>query len=140
VQDAAASILCVDDDSLYLSSIARLLGRKGYRVIPCENAARALQAFESLPRDHPDLAIVDVMMPGTDGLDLTRRIRSLTKDRIPVVLLSAVGGDAAIRRGYDSGACLYLTKPCSPEMVLEVVDRVLRSKPSAPAAPPPSPG
>lgn len=119
-----ALILCVDDDSLYLNSLSRILTRHGYRVFLCSSAARAL---ESLPEVRPDLAIIDIMMPGTDGLSLTESIRSWSKGRLPVVLLSALSSDEAYYEGHARGARTFLTKPCPGEEVLRVVDSLLEA-------------
>ena len=125
---AGATVLCVDDDSLFLSVLTRGLARNGFHVVPCE---RPQQALEALIHARPDVAIVDVMMPGIDGLELTQRIRSLSKERIPVILLSAVGGDAAVGRGLRSGARFYLTKPCPLESVVLAIRAVLRERDAA---------
>ena len=131
--DARATILCVDDDGLFLNAVTRALARKGYHVIPCETPQRALEA---LSRGRPDAAIVDVMMPGMDGLELTERIQRLSKAQVPVILLSAAGGDAAVGRGMRSGARFYLTKPCPMEHVFSAVEAVLDKRPAVPAQQP----
>ncbi|HLY08162.1 MAG TPA: response regulator [Planctomycetota bacterium] len=126
-----ALILCVDDDSLYLSSLSRTLTRHGYRVFLCTSAARALA---SLPDVRPDLAIVDIMMPGTDGLSLTESIRTWSNGRIPVVLLTALASDEAYHEGYARGAQRFLSKPCPPDVVLREVDSLLEASASGGAA------
>lgn len=118
-----ALILCVDDDALYLNSLSRTLTRQGYRVYACEDAARAMESFLQV---RPDLAIVDVMLPGVDGLDLAERIRDSTGGRVPVMMLSAVDSPAVLREAKSRGAWKYLTKPCPTRKVLEAVDSVLR--------------
>jgi DNA-binding response OmpR family regulator len=119
-----ALILCVDDDSLYLSSLSRILTRHGYRVFLCNSAARAMA---SLPDVRPDLAIIDIMLPGTDGLSLTESIRSWSNGRIPVVLLSALSSDEVYYEGHVRGAQSFLSKPCPQEEVLRVVDSILET-------------
>jgi DNA-binding response OmpR family regulator len=123
-KDRHALILCVDDDSLHLSSLSRILTRHGYRVFLCTSAARAL---ESLPDVRPDLAIIDIMLPGTDGLSLTESIRTWSKGRIPVVLLSALSSDEVYYEGHARGAQSFLSKPCPQEEVLRVVDSILET-------------
>jgi DNA-binding response OmpR family regulator len=118
-----ALILCVDDDALYLSSLTRTLTRQGYRVQACEDAARAMESFAPV---RPDLAIVDVMLPGIDGLELAERIRNSTDGRVPILMLSAVDSPAVLREAKARGAWKYLTKPCPNREVLDAVDSVLR--------------
>lgn len=113
------TILCVDDDREYLNSLSRFLKRRGYRVICHDNARRALEA---LPEMQPDLAIVDIRMPGMDGLALTRRIHERSGGKVPVVVLTGLNSSDTHRRARESGASYCLTKPCRPEDFLNVVD------------------
>jgi two-component system alkaline phosphatase synthesis response regulator PhoP len=115
-------VLCVDDDPATLRALSRLLTRRGYRVAPCRDAR---QAIEALGRDRPDLAILDIMMPGMDGLELTGRIREAPQGPIPVVLLSALDSDEAFYEGHCRGACFYMTKPWEPSRMLDVVDYLI---------------
>jgi DNA-binding response OmpR family regulator len=118
-QPEPPTVLCVDDDPEMLRSLSRLLTRHGYRARPFEDPRAALEAMaESLP----DLAILDVLMPGMDGRALARQIRSVHHDRIPLVMLSARSSSADIAAGYQDGASAYLPKPCAPERLLDVVD------------------
>jgi DNA-binding response OmpR family regulator len=112
-------ILCVDDDRGYLNSLSRFLRRRGYEVFCHESARRALQ---TLPEIRPELAIVDIKMPGMDGLTLTRRIREDFKGEVPVVVLTALDSKETYHRARESGASYCLTKPCKPEDFLNVVD------------------
>lgn len=115
----AAFVLCVDDDPRLLDSLQRLLTRSGYRVGAFTDPARAL---DSAAGRRPDLAIVDVMMPGMSGLKLAEEILAAHDGRVPVVLLSARGERWDIAEGYRHGAAYYLTKPCAPRSVLNIVD------------------
>ena len=119
LKKSAPLILCVDDDRFYLEALARILARHGYRVATFEEPERALEA---LPNVQPDLAILDVMMPGMDGLDLAQELRELTHDKLPVILLTARVSDEDIAQGYQHGASYYITKPCEPSKVLNIVD------------------
>lgn len=112
-------LLCVDDDETYLGSLARFLKRRGYEVTCHENAHRALRVLSEV---RPELAIVDIMMPGMDGLELTRRIHEDSGGTVPVVVLTALGSEETYRRARESGASYCLTKPCRPEDFLNVVD------------------
>jgi len=115
----AHTLLCVDDDRTYLNSLSRFLQRRGYEVSCHDNARRALEA---LPEIRPELAIVDIMMPGMDGLTLTRRIHEDFKGKVPVVVLTALDSKETYHRARESGASYCLTKPCKPEDFLNVVD------------------
>lgn len=113
------TVLCVDDDTPYLHSLARFLKRRGYKVYCYESARRAL---EELPKIHPQLAVVDILMPGMDGLTLTRKIHEGSKGQVPVVVLTALQSKETYHRARESGASYCLTKPCRPEDFLNVVD------------------
>jgi len=115
----APLVLCVDDDRFYLDALARILGRHGYRTAAFLEPERALEA---LPEIHPDLAMVDIMMPGMDGLALAEELRELTHDRLPIVFLTARASDRDIVTGYEHGGTYYLTKPCEPAKVINIVD------------------
>jgi DNA-binding response OmpR family regulator len=115
----AHTLLCVDDDRTYLNSLSRFLQRRGYQV-SCHDSAR--RALEALPEVRPELAIVDIMMPGMDGLALTRRIHEDFKGEVPVVILTALDSKETYHRARESGASYCLTKPCKPEDFLNVVD------------------
>lgn len=112
-------VLCVDDDSLYLKSLARSLSGHGYRVLACESARRALAAVTS---DRPAIAIIDVQMPDMDGLELTRRLAHQDGGPIPVVLVTGWPSEETTYRGFFEGARYLLEKPCEPSKILDVVD------------------
>lgn len=113
------TVLCVDDDEAYLGSLSRFLERKGYRV-SCHTSARG--TLQALSEVRPELVIVDLMMPGMDGLELARRIHDDSKGTVPVVVLTALGSEETYHRARESGASYCLTKPCRPEDFLDVVD------------------
>jgi DNA-binding response OmpR family regulator len=116
-------ILCVDDDRATLRSLSRILERHGYRVLTYTGAERALQ---ELPLLDPDLLVLDVLMPGMNGLELIDELREYRQRSVPVVLLSGWDSDDAVQAGYGHGAACYLTKPLVPEILLDVVERLLR--------------
>ena len=113
------TILCVDDDAAYLHSLARFLKRRGYKVFCFESAKEALESLRDID---PHLAVVDILMPGMDGLILTRKIHEQSKGRVPVVVLTALDSKETYHRARESGAAYCLTKPCKPEDFLNVVD------------------
>lgn len=116
------TVMCVDDDPLTLGSIARLMRRQGYRVVAYSDPELAIEAF---PAVKPDLAILDILMNGMNGLQMTEEIREIYGPRMPVVLLSALDSDREIQQGIRSGASCYLTKPYEPAVVLDTVDRLM---------------
>lgn len=114
-----SKVMCVDDDPVFLRSISRLLTRRGYRVSAFDDADRALEAVSWLK---PDVALVDIMMPGMGGLDLARKIREASHDQVPVVLVTALGTDEAYYEGHQHGARFMVEKTETPQKVLDVVD------------------
>lgn len=115
-------VLCVDDDALFLKSLVRVLRRPGYAVISCDTPEEALEAIPIL---RPDLAFIDVLMPGMNGLDLASEIREDYGEELPLVLLSARSSDREIAEGYRSGATTYITKPCEPGSILRVAEELI---------------
>ena len=114
-------ILAVDDDRNNLKMIAFLLKEEGYVVSTAEDGAMALRLADS---EHPDLVILDVMMPEMDGFEVCRRIRQ-TMD-VPIIILSAKGETADKVAGLELGADDYLPKPFEPSELLARVRAVLR--------------
>jgi len=123
-----ATVLIVDDEPIVREVVGRYLTREGHRTLEAAdgNAARGMIA-----RSDPDLVVLDVMLPGTDGLELCRWIRSTSE--LPVILLTARGEEADRIAGLELGADDYVTKPFSPRELAARVRSVLRR--STPAAP-----
>lgn len=120
--DFATRILVVDDDPGIRDSIARFLGQHGYAV----DVAAAPEPMRALlDKTRYDLIVLDVMMPGEDGLSALRR---LAQDPAapPVIMLSAVGTDVDRIVGLEIGADDYLVKPCNPRELLARIRTVLR--------------
>ncbi|GIP14957.1 heme response regulator HssR [Paenibacillus montaniterrae] len=114
-------ILVVDDDPNIQQLVSIHLSREGYQVICAESAEHALQFLEN---EQVDLAVVDVMMPGMNGYELTS---ILTQDlQIPVILLTAKGQLADKEQGFTAGSDDYIVKPFEPKELLFRVAVVLR--------------
>ena len=114
-------ILVVDDDPNILELVSIQLTQAGYTVKKASNGFEALTLIEE---DCPDLAVVDVMMPGMDGYELTKQIRSETD--IPVLLLTAKGELEDKEKGFLSGSDDYVVKPFEPKELQFRINAILR--------------
>jgi DNA-binding response OmpR family regulator len=119
-----ATILIADDEQDLRELVAYRLSRAGYGIVEARDGQEALELALNEP---PDMAVLDVMMPRMDGLELTRRLRKdpVTR-RVPIILLTASVQEADIRRGLDAGADYYLAKPFNPAELLARVRAALR--------------
>jgi len=117
----AMRVLIVDDDRPSLKMTAFLLREEGYTVFTADNGQDALRMIDEKT---PDLLILDVMMPGMDGWEVTRRLRRTTN--LPILILSAKGETSDRVYGLDLGADDYLAKPFEPSELLARVRAVLR--------------
>ncbi len=121
---AVASILLVEDESAIREMVAMALERAGFRVRHAESAEDADAAIRL---SHPDLILLDWMLPGESGIDFARRLkREHSRRDIPIILLTARGEEADRIRGLDSGADDYIPKPFSPRELVARVKAVLR--------------
>lgn len=126
-------ILIVDDDPRLRDLLRRYLGENGFNVLVSENG----EAMKRLwVREHFDVLILDLMMPGEDGLAILKRLRA-EKDMTPVIMLTARGEDLDRILGLELGADDYLGKPFNPRELLARIHAVLRRRPrqDAPGAP-----
>jgi DNA-binding response OmpR family regulator len=124
-------LLVVDDDPTVSDVVRRYLERAGYTVALAADGPTALHQFA---RDRPDLVVLDLMLPGIDGLEVCRRLRATAPD-LPVVMLTALGEEADRVLGLELGADDYVTKPFSPRELVLRIQSVLRR-----ATPPTDPG
>jgi two-component system phosphate regulon response regulator OmpR len=122
-------ILVVDDDRRLRELLNRYLAEQGFAVKAVEGAEAMDKA---LAREGFDLIVLDLMLPGEDGLSICRRLRG-TKDAIPIVMLTAKGDDVDRIVGLEMGADDYLPKPFNPRELVARINAVLRRR----AAPPP---
>jgi DNA-binding response OmpR family regulator len=122
------SILVVDDEDTIREVIRRYLERDGFAVREAADGYAALEAIQDGP---PDLIVLDLMLPGVDGLSITQQIRE--RHRIPIIMLTAKGETSDRIRGLDLGADDYMAKPFSPQELVSRVKAVLRR--SSEAAP-----
>ena len=119
--DGGARILVVDDDTTIRTLLRRLLTTEGYAV---EEAADGPTALEKVPEFAPDLLLLDIMMPGQDGLDVLAGLRQ-TSD-VPVILLTAKADEAHRVLGFRFGADDYVVKPFSTAELVGRIAAVLR--------------
>ena len=115
------TVLVVDDEPIVREVVVRYLEREGYRTLEAADGDRARELVRQQP---PDLVVLDVMLPGTDGLELCRWIRG--RSELPVIMLTARGEEADRIVGLELGADDYVTKPFSPRELAARVRTVLR--------------
>ncbi|AKS30556.1 response regulator transcription factor [Mycolicibacterium goodii] len=126
-------VLIADDDTVVRDVVRRYLERDGLDVTIAHDGSEALRL---LATEHLDVAVLDVMMPGPDGLSLCRELRKDGDYRLPVILLTALGEEDDRIAGLEAGADDYLTKPFSPrELALRVRSVLRRTSGSAAPAP-----
>ena len=116
-----STVLVVDDEPIVRDVVVRYLEQEGYRSL---QAGDGDTARELLEREEPSLVVLDLMLPGTDGLALCRWIRG--RSQLPVIMVTALGEEADRLTGLELGADDYLTKPFSPRELVARVKAVLR--------------
>lgn len=114
-------VLIVDDDKDIRRLLGIYLGNEGYRYLACENAAKALDVLEHY---QVDLILLDVMMPGIDGVNACMKIRE--KNKMPIIFMSAKAEDMDIIQGLMAGGDDYVTKPFKPVELLTRIKAQLR--------------
>jgi two-component system, OmpR family, phosphate regulon response regulator OmpR len=134
-KDAPPKILVVDDDVRLRDLLSRYLGEQGFQV---SVLADARDLDKKLQRDPPHLVVLDLMMPGEDGLAICRRLRG-AGETVPIIMLTAKGEDVDRIVGLEMGADDYLPKPFNPRELVARIHAVLRRRtehisPGAPAA------
>ena len=124
----ATRILIVDDDPALRDMLAAYLGEQGFAV---EAVGDGTGMDEALAGSRPDLVLLDLMLPGEDGLSLTRRLRA--HSAIPIIMVSARGEEVDRIVGLELGADDYLAKPFNPRELVARIRAVLRRRGAAPA-------
>jgi DNA-binding response OmpR family regulator len=121
VVTGAARVLVVEDDATVAEVVVRYLEREGFDV---ESVGDGREALERAGRSLPDLVVLDLMLPGLDGLEVCRRLRAVAP--IPVIMLTARGEESDRVLGLELGADDYVAKPFSPRELTARVKSVLR--------------
>jgi two-component system phosphate regulon response regulator PhoB len=125
-------IVVVEDQPSILELLTFNLAREGFSVAPCVSGEEGLEAARKAP---PDAVLLDLMLPGIDGLEVCRRLKADPRTaRVPVVMLTARGEEADIVAGLELGADDYVTKPFSPRVLVARLRSVLRRHAEGPVA------
>jgi DNA-binding response OmpR family regulator len=122
-------ILVIEDEPMVAEVVERYLRRDGYDVELAHDGMSALDSFERL---QPDLIVLDLMLPGLDGMEVCRRVRG--RSGVPIIMLTARGEEVDKLVGLEIGADDYVTKPFSPRELAARVKAILRRAGQAPAA------
>jgi two-component system response regulator ResD len=125
----APRVLVVDDDLTVAEVVVNYLRRAGYEPRHVPDGPSALAAADAWL---PDLVILDLMLPGLDGIEVCRRLRAGAARSVPVIMLTALGDEADRVLGLEVGADDYVTKPFSPRELVLRVQSVLRRAQAAP--------
>ena len=123
-----ARILVVDDDEALAEMVGIVLSNEGFEPTFCETGDRALAAFDSYD---PDLVLLDLMLPGINGIEVCERIRESSD--VPVIMLTAKSDTEDVVRGLEAGADDYIAKPFKPAELLARIRTRLRTGDSRPA-------
>lgn len=125
------TVLVIDDEKDLIELVRYNLEKDGYDVVGAPDGEGGLEIALA---HHPDLVVLDVMMPGTDGLEVCRRLRADARTaRLPVIMLTAKAAEADRVVGLEMGADDYLVKPFSPRELVARIKAVLRRTHAAPA-------
>jgi len=126
MNSTSKQILIVDDDELVLDIVQRILARSGYKVHIANNG---IEAIEICTAQKPDLAILDIHMPGINGIETAQQIQSTIATATPFVFFSACDDKDTITRAIECGALGYLVKPINVEqMILTIETAIHRSQ------------
>ena len=123
---AVATILLVDDEPAITENLAPLLRRAGFEVVVAHDGDEALRRVRSIP---PDLVVLDVLLPGTDGRAVLRQVRQEQR-QVPIILLTQVGESGERAMALEEGADDYLNKPFDPHELVARIRAVLRRRPT----------
>lgn len=130
--DPEANILVVEDDGEMRHLVARLLREAGFRVTPARDGREMWELLENMGAP-PDLVVLDIMLPGSSGLDLCRGLRA--RSQVPIIMLTARGDETDRVLGLEMGADDYVAKPFGPREFIARVRALLRRSMGDPAEP-----
>jgi CheY-like chemotaxis protein len=131
-------VLCIDDDPLFLEQISDILEEAGHRALTARDPDTGLSLAT---REHPDLILLDLVMPGMDGIEVCRRLKQDPESaRIPVVVLTRLNHPELNLKAIDAGAILALQKTSSPDAVLRLIETAMNLSRSQSTGETPPPG
>lgn len=119
-----AQVLVIDDDAALSEMLGIVLRAEGFQTHFCEDGVKAMKAFRD---SKPDLVLLDLMLPGIDGIEVCRSIRN--ESGVPIVMLTARGDTLDIVHGLQSGADDYIVKPFKPKELIARIKARLRNEP-----------
>ncbi len=123
-ENAAHSVLIVDDEPTARTMLRLILVRAGFEVLEAQNGSEALEVVEGRL---PDVMLLDIMMPGIDGFEVCQILRGQDRTAdLPIIMLSARADAESVNRGLRLGATKYLTKPVMPDELTRHVREVLQ--------------
>jgi DNA-binding response OmpR family regulator len=134
IDSASLRILVIDDEPAMVGAVAALVGSVGHRVTAAYDGAEALRRYEA---ERPDLVLLDLAMPGVDGLGVCQAIRA--RGTTPIIILSGEGQEAAKVEALDAGADDYVTKPFGKEELLARIRALMRRRAEMPPTEGPEP-
>jgi DNA-binding response OmpR family regulator len=115
-------ILVVDDDPYILMSLEFLMKKNGYHVLVARNGTEAMEIVKEFI---PDIMLLDIMMPDVNGYEICKYIKATKKlNHCKVVFVSAKSTEADIKKGYDLGASLYISKPFSTRNIIKQMQEI----------------
>lgn len=115
-------ILVADDEPFIARSLSYILEKNGYEVYVASDGQEAVEIAQEV---NPDVVFLDVMMPGKDGYQVCREMRSNGNLKARIILLTAKGQPSDIKEAFDSGADAYMPKPFSPAQIVETVRKMV---------------
>ena len=122
-ENSEVTVLLVDDNPQNLKVLYETLKDKGYRLLIANEGEKALDLAH---RHHPEVILLDIMMPGATGLEVLEKIRQMDERKsTPVVILTAKGQDADRQAAFSLGANDFLTKPFSPKKLLARIHQII---------------
>ena len=116
---STATVMIVDDALFMRNILGNILRDKGYTVVA--EAASGIETMKKLHDCNPDIIFLDIILPDANGIELLEPI-SRIKPQAKVILCSAIGQEAIVKKGLDQGARYYVQKPFSPEKIVEALE------------------
>ena len=119
-------VLVIDDDEMILDMLEMAISKAGMAVVTASHGDLGLKVYAE---QKPDLAVIDIAMPGIDGYDVVSRIRASEKEhggRMPIIMLTAHGQPVLRTYATELGADLYLTKPIGPKTLIEHIESLIK--------------